>query len=1433
MPNRGLRKDLAIILILFVLPILFFWSVTLGGKTLLPADNAFAWEPWKSYAGQAGVGVPHNSLLSDLYLENYAWKRFIVRSLAARQLPLWNPYILAGVPFLAAGQHSALYPLSALYYILPLPAAYGWFAALHLFLAGLFTYYLARTLRLSRSSSFVAAIAFMFSGLMVTHNVFPMIVAAAVWLPLILACIERIVSRAEDSVSTALCAANPRTGANTQVPHTIVGYLPDMLCGAVAVGMVFLAGHPEMYYYVALTSGAYTLWRLGRVALRTRCWSGLARAALLLAALAIVGLGLGSAQWLPLLETVRDNFREGAASFKEVLGWAYPPRRAIALLIPDFFGNPAHHTYYDIFTRRVLPVTVNALGKPTDSIYWGIKNYVEGACYVGTLPTLLALGALLRRRGRHLWFFALLALFALLFAFGSPLYMLVYSLPGLSQVHSPFRWIFPYTLCVAILAGMGAESLAWVRDVPRGGGVTPPPRGWRRWADRLAGSFLPWLALAGGVGLLGALAGSLLLKERVAALAGRLMEQLAKAPEAFADGRMFYSYEFRNLLIFSVALTASGVVLLLRRANAPGESGAASRSMPRRAGAPGSARPGASWIPAAHAVTGLWRRAAFWAAPASLVILGELFIIGRPFFSAVDPALVRYRTPAIEFLERDTGLYRVISFGSDKIMNANTPMLYDIADVRGYDSIIPRQYVDTMRLIQDQGLLPYNRIDGISARHPEALDSPLLDMLNVKYVLAGPQARITNEGYTLVYDGELRIYRNDSALPRAFLAPGARTIADPDERARALRTFDPRQVVILEETVEQKPAPTGFTAQVEAVDYGANEITITVNASHPCFLVLGDSYAPGWLAFIRPPEVPDPSQAEQRLRIYRANGNFRAVEAPAGRSIVRFKYSPDAVKYGFYGSFLAGVILGLGALGWGWLRFYRQPQNESAMQRVTKNSIAPITLSLINKGIDMAFAMLMLRILGPADAGQFYYAVVVISWFDIITNFGLNTLLTREVAKDKEHANRYLANTTILRLGLCLASAPILGLFFLLRRASGPLDPRTVLAIALFGVSLVPSNIYAGFGAAFNAYERMEVPAFVTTLTTVLKVALGALALIAGAGYVGLAAVSIAVNLGTMLILYELLRRTLFRPHLEVDWGFQKRMLATSYPLMINHLLATLFFKVAVLLLERLSHDPRVLGYYSTAYKYVDAVGVIPAYFTMAIFPLMSRYAANSRGALLKAYLLAIKLLLIIAVPAALLASAFSHELITILGGSQYLPHAADILGVMIWYMPFGFINSVTQYVLIALDQQRFLTRAFAIGLVFNVLANLLLISLYGFMASAYVAVISELVLLVPFYIGIRRHLAPIPWLQLIWKETASALPMAALFIIFPHRHRPLTLLAGIILYLAGLALFHVLDREERETVHKVFPLERLVARVAGVLGRRVQEDRIDPTARP
>ena len=192
------RRDLLAGLILLILPLLLFWPVTLGSLTLLPIDNLFAFEPWAAYREQYDIGLPQNQLLSDLILENYVWKKFIRESIAAGQIPLWNPYILSGQPFLANGQHSALYPFSLLFYIMPLSKAYGWFIVSQLWLAGLAMYVFVRTLRANRLGALVAGITYALSSFFIVRVVFTMIVAGAVWLPFILAMIERIIRKQEE-----------------------------------------------------------------------------------------------------------------------------------------------------------------------------------------------------------------------------------------------------------------------------------------------------------------------------------------------------------------------------------------------------------------------------------------------------------------------------------------------------------------------------------------------------------------------------------------------------------------------------------------------------------------------------------------------------------------------------------------------------------------------------------------------------------------------------------------------------------------------------------------------------------------------------------------------------------------------------------------------------------------------------------------------------------------------------------------------------------------------------------------------------------------------------------------------------------------------------------------------------------------------------------
>lgn len=118
-----MRRDLPIIALLFFLPLILFWPQTMGGKTLLPAENLYQWEPFYTYRDEAGApDRPHNHLLSDLVLQNMQWKTFTRQQFADGEIPLWNPYQFAGIPFLAAGQQQVLYPLGVLYVILPLAA---------------------------------------------------------------------------------------------------------------------------------------------------------------------------------------------------------------------------------------------------------------------------------------------------------------------------------------------------------------------------------------------------------------------------------------------------------------------------------------------------------------------------------------------------------------------------------------------------------------------------------------------------------------------------------------------------------------------------------------------------------------------------------------------------------------------------------------------------------------------------------------------------------------------------------------------------------------------------------------------------------------------------------------------------------------------------------------------------------------------------------------------------------------------------------------------------------------------------------------------------------------------------------------------------------------------------------------------------------------
>lgn len=854
---------------------------------------------------------------------------------------------------------------------------------------------------------------------------------------------------------------------------------------------------------------------------------------------------------------------------------------------------------------------------------------------------------------------------------------------------------------------------------------------------------------------------------------------------------------------------------------------------------------------------------------AAILIAADLVIAWTGFNPAQDPKLLEVTPDAVAFLKKDTNQWRMTSFTPDgsRPFHANTPWLFNMQDVRGYDSIIPKQYVDYAKLIEPQVELEYNRVGPLYKY--ESLDSPLLDLLGVKYIAT--QVEIKTPGYTQVYtSGDLRIYQNTRALPRAFTLPQTSALLTNDFAGR-VQTDNPTQYVMIDANCGISdagcviPRP-GQPKAATITSYKNNEVWVDVAIDEPSWLMLTDSYFPGWRAWVRPLGAPD--AAEKEVQIGLANGNFRAVrlDMPAANPItqtqtapfggaaaglgakpaeatsaqtaktaaytVRFKYSPDSARIGGLASligFAALALLGVVAV---WRRAQKPSASAEAhgegVRRVARNSLVLTAVNIGSRLIDFAFATFMLRVLGPSGAGDYAFAVVIVSWFEIFMNFGLNTYLTREVAQDKTHSEAHLFNTSGLRMGLALAALPVV-LLVILVSGGGPVG----LAILLLTLSQLPGSLSTGISALFFAHERAEIPAAFTLVTALLKVAIGAMALLAGLGIVGLALTSIAVNLITLALLAMAARSALgvrflrgFAPAQDNRVRTRWDTLREAFPLMLNHLLATLFFKVDVPLLRGLQ-GASVVGWYSTAYKFVDAFNIIPAFFTQSLFPALSRMAAQREepnkphrsgrpvrfesvkqdDPFARAFTLAVKLLVMVAVPVAVATTFAAHWMVDVLGGKEFLPQGQIALMLMIWSIPFGWVNSVTNYALIAVGQQRALTRAFIIGLGFNVVANLIFIPLFSFQAAAIITILSEIVEGAAFYFYVRRHITRLNWADVFARPALAGLVMAGVCAAL----NAINLLGvgvalGGLAYVAALALTRALNADERAVLAPLVP---------------------------
>lgn len=799
------RHDWFAILTLFLLTVAYFHNV------VIPIDY---------------------SVLSDQNTDTrhqlFYWRYFGFNTIAKGTIPLWNPYIYSGTPFVGGVQSAIFYPLNLIFLVFPIYIAINYSIILHVFLSGVFTYlylrYLgfqetrypcsnrislpckggvknfAHTARLSRSSCMIASIIFMFCAPQIFH-VYPghlPNLCTMIWLPLILLFSELFILTRDFFYA---------------------------LLGGIAVAFNILAGHPQYFFYTSIAVVIYFTIRIIQEFREHRNWKFVAYHAAGVCILYIVGVSLTAIQLLPAFEMIKHSARQ-TISYEWVGQFSFAPENFLTLFIPEFFGD--------------------SLKTP----YWGRYYLWEMSLYVGILPLLLCALASFYDRNKFTKTFLVMALTTTILALGkfTPLFKILYALvPGFNMFRGNSKFVFIVAFSLSVLSGIGAEYL-------QKGVFTK---------KRISSFFSITIGIIVMLSLF--LTIFFLLKAGYGAWHG-IIHKIYSWGDRYTTLPSLNDARFLHAT-FTVATKGTVKFIILTILSL--------------------------------LVIGLWTngrlRSQILIPITMAVIFGDLWCFGNQYMVTFDARQCFWNKEILKVLKNDPEPFRITTVGHFEL---NQGMAHDISHIGGYDANVIKEYSEFINLS-----------DGKPVEEPRivmevAQISRLTNLLNLKYILLPANVRIEHPTIKPVfYDSKYALFYNTQALPRAFIVHKAKTLRGRDIIFKELSSseFDPKEYVILEEpsrltmntatgNLPQEPIPS-------ILEYTPNSVTIKASLFADGYLVLGDTFYPGWSAFVD----------GKKSRVLKANYILRSVFLEKGEHVVKFVYEPR--------SFTVGMIISLVSIG--------------------------------------------------------------------------------------------------------------------------------------------------------------------------------------------------------------------------------------------------------------------------------------------------------------------------------------------------------------------------------------------------------------------------------------------------------------------------------------------------------------------------------------
>lgn len=395
-----------------------------------------------------------------------------------------------------------------------------------------------------------------------------------------------------------------------------------------------------------------------------------------------------------------------------------------------------------------------------------------------------------------------------------------------------------------------------------------------------------------------------------------------------------------------------------------------------------------------------------------------------------------------------------------------------------------------------------------------------------------------------------------------------------------------------------------------------------------------------------------------------------------------------------------------------------------ATRNVAKNT-ALLTFGLLS-GRALSFYLLtkMAPVLGPEGIGIWAVATDLSLILLVVTRFGLDTLLTREVTRAKGNTLPLFWATLRVRW----AVAAFCYLFLLLFVRIENYDSILMTAVLVAGVGIFVESTSMACDSVLQAHDKVQYQSLGQIVSAVVYFALGWIWLDMGYGLMGIIWANLISKVVRLLIMAPLMlmktgpwrwRDPDGSPPPELMW-----LVRLGFPLLLANTFGIIYNKIDTLMLKNML-DASSVGVYTLGHRALDMMIILPNLFGTAFFPTMARYAQTSSADAVRMGERALRFMMVAVVPATLFVTFISVPIINLFDDGADFADSHKVLMIVIWALPFQAANILFNRLIITAGREKVFIVIGLVPMIANIIMNALLIPRYGYFGASVATIIS------------------------------------------------------------------------------------------------------------